>query len=218
MELKPILRKAAGSLLLFCLLALPGVFGGSSAFAQQPKVDTVGNGQIAQPAPVDSKSSARAENQKDSAQPAAFGPDTILDSLFPFPTANRVKLSAKIDNTYCATFGVQCSGPGLSFAAAANNNRNPVRLGVQVLNDGAPITNLTDADVNIINPFVPAGGTAVTQLSCGSCFQNSGTGIYTIFVNPANGALWKSGSYFAQVQVKVGSDIHRALIEIEIPF
>jgi hypothetical protein len=218
MELKPILRKAAGGLGLFCLLALPGVFGGFAAFAQQPKADAAGTGQIAQPAPGESKSSARAENSKDSAQPSTFGPDTILDSLFPFPAANQVKLSVKVDNTYCATFGVQCSGPGLSFAAAANNNRNPVRLGIQVLNNGAPVTNLTDAEVNILNPFVPAGGTAITQLSCGSCFQNSGAGVYTIFVNPANSALWKSGSYFAQVQVKVGSEVQRALLEIEIPF
>jgi hypothetical protein len=218
MNRNPNLRKAAVGLGRFCLLASLTVFGGFSALAQQPRADAGATGQAAQPAQNESKISAQAEILKTSIQPATSGPETILDPLFPFPSADQVKLSVRVDNTYCATFGVQCSGPGLSFAAAANTNRNPVRLGVQVLNDGAPVTTLTDADINIINPFVPAGGTSVTQLSCATCFQNSGAGIYTIFVQPANSALWKSGSYFAQVQVKVGSDIHRALVQIEIPF
>jgi hypothetical protein len=218
MNRKPNLRKAAAGLGAFCLLASLMVFGGLAAFAQQPKADTSGAGQVPQAAQDDSKSSIKTELPKVSMQAAVTVPDAILDPLIPLLVLDPVRLSVKVDNTYCATFGVQCSGPGLSFAAAANNNRNPVRLGVQVLNNGAAVTNLTDADINIINPFVPAGGTSVTQLSCPACFQNSGAGIYTIFVQPANSAFWKSGSYFAQVQVKIGSAIHRAMVEIEIPF
>ena len=133
-------------------------------------------------------------------------------------TFGSLSLTVQIDNSYCATGGVQCTGPGLSTVAPAHTNRNPVRLGLQVLDGGAPVTNLTDAEINVLNSFVPAGGTAINQLACPTCFQNAGNGMYAIFLHPVNNAFWKSGSYFVQVQVKVGTRTHRALAQIEIPF
>jgi hypothetical protein len=133
-------------------------------------------------------------------------------------TFGSLALTVQVDTKYCATGGVQCTGPGLTTVAPADNNRNPVRLGLQVLNGVTPVTTLTDADVSIDTGFVPAGGSNISQLSCGSCFQNAGNGMYAIFVNPGVGQTWKPGSYFVQIQVIVGARTHRALAQIEIPF
>jgi hypothetical protein len=124
-------------------------------------------------------------------------------------------LTVQVDHSYCRTGGVQCFIPG---QAPSDLNRNPVRLGIQVLNGGVPVLGLTDANIDVINPFVPAGGSAISQIACASCFQNAGNGIYTIFVAPAVGQTWKPGSYFAQVRVNVGGVIHRALAQIEVEF
>ena len=133
-------------------------------------------------------------------------------------TFGSLTLTVQVDPKYCGTGGVQCTGPGLSTTFPADNNRNPVRLGLQVLQATTPVANLTDADINVINSFVPAGGSAVNQIACASCFQNAGNGMYAIFVAPGAGQTWKPGSYFVQVQVRVGVETHRALAQIEIPF
>ncbi|MFN0086857.1 MAG: hypothetical protein ACKVX9_15810 [Blastocatellia bacterium] len=144
--------------------------------------------------------------------------ETAISANAASATFGSLTLTVQVDHKYCATGGVQCTGPGLSTTAPANNNRNPVRIGIQVLQGAATVNNLTDADINVVNSFVPAGGTAVNQLGCPTCFQNAGNGTYAIFLNPVNNALWKSGSYFVQVQVRIGNRIHRALAQIEIPF
>ncbi len=124
-------------------------------------------------------------------------------------------LTVQVDHSYCRTGGVQCFLPG---QAPGDLNRNPVRLGIQVLNGGVPVLGLTDADIDVFNPFVPAGGSAISQIACASCFQPAGNGIYTIFVAPALGQTWKPGSYFMQVRVNVGGVIQRALAQIEVSF
>ncbi len=213
MKLRANIRKTAINLSLSVLFGAAALMFGFTANAQQPKTDANSTGQVTQPSAIEVSTKADLARE---AETKATTP-----SIDPFPLIlplNSVKLSVKVDRTYCATGGVQCSGPGLSFAAAADTNRNPIRLGIQVLNNGAPVAGLTDADITVINPFVPAGGTAITQFSCASCFQNGGNGLYAIFVNPAGVANWKSGSYFAQVQVKVGLSTYRELVQISIPF
>jgi hypothetical protein len=199
MKLKASLCKTALNLSLPVIFGAMALVFGATAYAQQPKTDANSTGQVTQPSANDVSTSA-----------------DPLPLTLPF---NSVNLSVKVDRGYCATGGVQCSGPGLSFAAAADTNRNPIRLGLQVVNsNGSPVANLTDAEIAVVNPFVPAGGTAITQFSCASCFQNAGNGQYAIFVSPANSANWKSGSYFAQVQVKIGSNTYRELVQVSIPF
>ena len=202
--------KLKANLLKLGLLAITLAVTGT-ALAQETKTDAGSTGKVA--AAKASDESARVElfDFNDNAEAA-------LSSAPGAATFGSLTLTVQVDHTYCGTGGVQCTGPGLSTVAAANNNRNPVRLGIQVLNGTTPVNTLTDADINIVNSFVPAGGTALVQLACATCFQNAGNGTYAIFIHPANNALWKSGSYFVQVQVKIGARTHRALAQIEIPF
>ena len=133
-------------------------------------------------------------------------------------------LTVKVDNTYCATGGIQCTTTGHTAQEAGPTNHNPVRLGLQILDPlGNPIDGLPSDAISVFNPFVPAGGPSVTRLDCPSCFGAAGQGLYTIFVHPAPVNFnWKSGSYFVQTQVTVktieGPRVVRALSEIEIPF
>lgn len=124
-------------------------------------------------------------------------------------------LTVQVDHSYCRTGGVQCFLPG---QAPSDVNRNPIRLGLQVLNGLTPVNGLTDADVEVSNSFVPAGGSAVSQIGGANTFQNAGNGMYSIFVAPGVGQTWKPGSYFVQVRVNVNGTIHRALAQIEISF
>jgi hypothetical protein len=134
-------------------------------------------------------------------------------------TFGSLSLTVQVDPKYCATGGVQCIGAGMAPGTSpADTNRTPVRLGLQVLRGGQPVNNLTDADVSVINSFVPAGGAAVSQLACANCFQNAGNGMYAIFVNPGVNLTWKPGSYFVQVVVQNGQRTERALAQIEVPF
>jgi hypothetical protein len=177
-----------------------------AAFAQEIKVDGGATGKIESseriPIKITPLEIAEADTQA-SVGSATFG---------------SLTLTVQVDPKYCGTGGVQCTGPGLSTTFPADNNRNPVRLGLQVLQGTTPVTTLTDLDINVLNNFVPAGGSAVNQIACGACFQNAGNGMYAIFVAPGVGQTWKPGSYFVQVQVKVGVETHRALAQIEIPF
>lgn len=128
-------------------------------------------------------------------------------------------VTVRVDHEYCATGGVQCSGTGLTpGVAVANTNRNPVRVAIQVMEAGAPVTTVTDPSITIVSPLFPAGGSAVMKYACTSCFLNVGNGIYTIFLNPIGTGNWKSGSYFVQVLVTTASGTARELIRIDIPF
>jgi hypothetical protein len=199
MQLKAILKLSLLGIASLLILT-------TAAFAQESKRDTGGTGHVGQPTikilAVETDADVLAEIAPDAAS-ATFG---------------SLALTVQVDHKYCATGGVQCTGPGLSTVAPADNNRNPVRLGLQVLNGTTPVNTLTDANVSVVNSFVPAGGSAVGQLSCPACFQNAGNGMYAIFVNPSVGFTWKPGSYFVQIQVTVGTRTHRALAQIEIPF
>ena len=222
MKLQATLQQAAiklGKLGLAGMIILAVILGGGIVFAQE-KTDSTNTGQVAQPLTIDLKTSLKATiNKESSAEPQDMNltqdPVAVNTSSATF---GSLALSVQVDQTYCGSGGVQCTGPGLSTVIPAATNRNPVRFVLQVLNGTTPVNGLTDADINIINPFVPAGGTSVTQLSCGTCFQPAGNGLYAIFINPAGVANWKSGSYHVQVQVKVGARTHRALAQIEIPF
>jgi hypothetical protein len=217
MDMKASIRKTTTNIGLGLAIIAAAVIFGLPVYAQQPKIDLTGAGHVAQPSTDDAATKSDLIRVSATNAPAAAA--QLADPLPLILPFGSPEVSVRVDRTYCATGGVQCSGPGLTFAAAANNNRNPIRLGIQVVNsNGSPVTNLTDAEINFINPFVPAGGTAIVQFSCGNCFQNAGNGLYAIFVNPANNANWKSGSYFAQVQVKVGSNTYRELVQISIPF
>jgi hypothetical protein len=196
--------KATMKLCLFVIAVTIALTG--AAFAQESKPDTTATGQVAQP----SIKILAVETDADV--------ETSIATNAASATFGSLSLTVQVDQTYCATGGVQCTGPGLSTVAPADNNRNPVRLGLQVLRGTTPVNTLTDADVTVVNSFVPAGGSAVGQLSCPTCFQNAGNGMYAIFVNPSVGFTWKPGSYFVQIQVRVGARTHRALAQIEIPF
>jgi hypothetical protein len=137
------------------------------------------------------------------------------DALASAPTFAPLALTVQLEPAYCRTTGTQCLTSGVGALAG---NRNPVRVVLQVVEGAVPVSNLTDAQINVLNSFAPAGGTQAVQTTCPSCFQAVGSGMYAIFVNPANGAVWKSGSYHVQVQVTVGVTMHRALAQIEIPF
>jgi hypothetical protein len=200
MKMKPsLLQLSLMMIAFFGLLA-------AVTFAQEPKADRTGTGQISHP------------DIRILALETSADVDMAISANAASATFGSLTLTVQVDTKYCATGGVQCTGPGLTTVAPADNNRNPVRLGLQVLQGTTPVSNLTDAEVTVLNSFVPAGGAAVSQLSCGACFQNAGNGMYAIFVNPGVGQTWKPGSYFVQIQVKVGVETHRALAQIEIPF
>lgn len=197
----------------FLKLSLFGILSAASlctgVLAQEVKQDVSGAGQVA----VEAKPTIKLLRvESDASAPASISADLAS------ATFGSLSLTVQVDSLYCRTGGVQCTGAGLTTVAPADNNRNPVRLGLQVLDGLTPVTTLTDADVSVINSFVPAGGAAVSQLACASCFQNAGNGMYAIFVNPAAGQTWKPGSYFVQIVVVVGARTHRALAQIEIPF
>lgn len=175
----------------------------------EPQIDLNQTGQIVEET-ADSLSSAtmRKESVTQASSSATFG---------------SLALTVQVDQTYCGTGGVQCTGTGHTAAAAGPTNHNPVRLGIQVLRGGSPVGGLPSGDFTVSNPFVPAGGPGVTRVECPTCFQTAPGGLYTIFVHPAPASVnWKSGSYFVQVQVRVPfgffSVTQHALAQIDIPF
>lgn len=204
MKLNNLLQKQFVKASLLSLLS--ALLLASVAFTQEEKRDHSKTGQVAGAA--DTKIRVETESE---ALPTAPLQLTAASGAATFGAA----LTVQVDHSYCATGGVQCFIPG---QVPADANRNPVRLGIQVLSGGVPVTTLTDADIDVVNNFVPAGGAAVSQIACGSCFQNAGNGVYTIFVAPGVGQTWKPGSYFVQVRVNVGGNLQRALAQIEIPF
>ena len=120
-------------------------------------------------------------------------------------------ITVHVDQTACATVAVQCP----AFAAAGPTNRNPIRLGIQL----APgVAGIPSSSFGIFNPFVPAGGTAVVRRTCASCFQDGGSGMYAMWIEPGGVGNWKSGSYFVQVQLTVGTAVLRPMVQLEIPF
>jgi hypothetical protein len=175
------------------LLAAVALLGGS-ALAGQTSSDLSDTGQVG------ASAAARSSAALDA---ASFG---------------NLGLTVLVDESYCATGGVQCSGSGHTGAAAGPTNHNPVRLGIQVLRGGTPLNGLSSGRFTTSNTFVPAGGPSVARVVCASCFQAGANGVYTIFVHPAPAVNWKSGSYFVQVRVNLGTTQLRALVEIEIPF
>lgn len=202
MQLKAILKLSL--LGIATIIAMTG-----AAIAQETKSDVGNTGQVGHPERPSVKIVAVESDAK---------VDTAISQNGGSVTFGSLTLTVQVDNTVCATGSVQCSGPGLSHTLPANTNRNPVRLGIQVLNGTTPETTLTDANINVVTSFVPAGGSLLAKLSCPNCFQNAGNGVYAIYVNPFSTFNWKSGSYFIQIQVTTGVITHRALAQIEIPF
>ncbi|MBI1760231.1 MAG: hypothetical protein HYR56_02235 [Acidobacteria bacterium] len=207
MKINALLKTGIVKMSLLSLLSALLLTG--AALAQDVKRDHSKTGQAA-----DAADDLKVWPKLDSSLAENFTTQALL-SAAPGAATFGATLTVQVDHSYCRTGGVQCFLPG---QAPGDLNRNPVRLGIQVLNGGVPVLGLTDADIDVFNPFVPAGGSAINQIACASCFQPAGNGIYTIFVAPAVGQTWKPGSYFVQVRVNVGGVIHRALAQIEVEF
>ena len=139
----------------------------------------------------------------------------------PLAISGPLELTMLIDQSYCKTGGVQCTGTGHTAQAALKTNHNPVRVMIQVLDEKRnPVTGLASAAFSIAVPYVPAGGPTLTRVACAECFQGSAgpDGVYAIFVHPAVTGNWKAGAYCLQVEVVVGTAVSNAVGLISIPF
>jgi hypothetical protein len=139
----------------------------------------------------------------------------------PLAISGPLELTMLIDQSYCKTGGVQCTGTGHTAQAALKINHNPVRVMVQVLDEKRhPVTGLTSTAFSISTPYVPAGGPGLTEVVCSDCFQGTSSpdGVYAIFVHPAVTGNWKAGAYCLQVEVVVGTAVSNAVALISIPF
>ena len=139
----------------------------------------------------------------------------------PLAISGPLELTMLIDQSYCKTGGVQCTGTGHTAQAALKTNHNPVRVMIQVLDEKRnPVTGLASAAFSIAVPYVPSGGPGLTRLDCAECFQGSAgpDGVYAIFVHPAITGNWKAGAYCLQVEVVVGTAVSNAVGLISIPF
>ena len=138
----------------------------------------------------------------------------------PLAISGPLELTMLIDQSYCQTGGVQCTGTGHTARAALKINHNPVRVMIQVLDEKRnPVTGLASAAFSIAVPYVPAGGPGLARVDCADCFQNSGPdGVYAIFVHPAVTGNWKSGAYCLQVEVTAGTAGSNVIGLISIPF
>ena len=139
----------------------------------------------------------------------------------PLAISGPLELTMLIDQSYCKTGGVQCTGTGHKAQAALKTNHNPVRVMIQVLDEKRnPVTGLASAAFSIAVPYVPAGGPTLTRVACAECFQGSAgpDGVYAIFVHPAVTGNWKAGSYCLQVEVTAGTAGSNAVGLISIPF
>ena len=129
--------------------------------------------------------------------------DSVSNTAVTTLTASGLAVSpfqftVHVDKNYCVSAGVQCE-TGL---LPESTNGEPIRLLMQVTTRlGQPVAGLVDADFAVLNPFTPAGGTAVAKTICGACFQNGGNGVYALFVDPRDEANWKAGGYGVQITV-----------------
>ena len=141
-----------------------------------------------------------------------------VSSGAPMAVSGPLHLTVLVDQKYCATGGVQCTGTGHTAKAPGKTNHNPVRVMVQVLDvDKVPVTGLESSFFTISSPAVPAGGPSLARLECGQCFVGSENGVYTFFIHPALAGNWKAGSYCLQVHVTNGSLESHAIALITIP-
>jgi hypothetical protein len=130
---------------------------------------------------------------------------------------DRLEVQATVDRDYCATGGVQCGGEGHGAAAPNASNHNPLRVGVLVTLNGAPVTGLAEEAIVFSNAFVPAGGPGAVELDCASCFQES-AGTYVLFAHPGAVGTWKAGGYIGSVAVTgPGGVTGSALLSWDIP-
>ena len=138
----------------------------------------------------------------------------------PLTISGPLELTMLVDQSYCQTGGVQCTGTGHTARPALKTNHNPVRVMIQVLDEKRnPVTGLASDAFSIAVPFIPAGGPGLTRVVCATCFQDSGPdGVYAIFVHPSVSGNWKSGAYCLQVEVVVGTAVSNAVGLISIPF
>jgi hypothetical protein len=146
--------------------------------------------------------------------------EALSTASVPLAISGPLELTMLIDQSYCKTGGVQCTGTGHTAQAALKINHNPVRVMIQVLDEKRnPVTGLASAAFSIATPYSPAGGPALVRVDCATCFQNSGPdGVYAIFVHPAVSGNWKAGSYCLQVEVTADTAGSNAVGLISIPF
>lgn len=132
-----------------------------------------------------------------------------------------------VDTEYCASGGVQCAdmGTGHSFAAASSANHNPIRLGVLVTLNGAPVMGIRESGFTFSNPFVPAGGgtagfcteEGMTECASMDLFGSAG-GLYTLFIHRRPAGNWTAGTYFATLTVRDNAgNTGTALVSFTIP-
>ncbi len=77
----------------------------------------------------------------------------------PLAISGPLELTMLIDQSYCQTGGVQCTGTGHTARPALKTNHNPVRVMIQVLDEKRnPVTGLASAAFSISTPFFPANG------------------------------------------------------------
>jgi hypothetical protein len=125
-------------------------------------------------------------------------------------------VAAIVEHSLCASGGPQCTGQ----AAAANSNRNPVRIVIQLqADDGNPIIGLQTTAFTVNSVFGPTGGPRLARYTGPEEFQSTSTGVYAIYAQPGSGN-WKSGTYSVQVAILaplLNPNGIRILLPIEIP-
>lgn len=142
--------------------------------------------------------------------------------------ADPLIIEAKVDTTYCASGGIQCTVPGTGHTAEAANdaNHNPLRMFVHVVTHaGITPFALTDASFNFSNSLYPAGGAGAELCDVATCtgstFQNGGSGLYALFLDLGTPGNWKAGTYGATVHVEFvnGATTYRgtAIVTFTIP-
>ncbi len=139
----------------------------------------------------------------------------------------HLDVSVVVDTEYCDSGGVQCgdSGTGHTFAAATSDNHNPVRLGILVTLNGAPVTGIPASGFTFSNPFTPAGGGSAGLCTAGgmggcastSLFGSQG-GLYVLYVHRMPTGNWTAGRYFATLTVRDSAgNSGTALVTFRIP-
>jgi hypothetical protein len=113
-------------------------------------------------------------------------------------------VAASIDPTACAAgfpaCGANQGGP------ATDQNRQPIRMVVLVARDGVGVEGLSADDFRFENPFPPVGGPSAVpcESNCGPMwFQEGGSGLYAMFLEPAADGNWRAGQYAAAVSVEL---------------
>ena len=137
-----------------------------------------------------------------------------LEELVAELAAANAAITVEVDPAACVTEPGPCSDfPPLP---AASNNRNPVRLVVQIVAPEA-VDDLRPESFDLRTQFSPSGEGRIEPLVCPECFENREGGTYALWVVPDEGD-WEQGIHYVLVTANVDGKLLRALARIEIPF